>query len=91
MIRPGEIYMSIGVVAAIVGLMWRVSATIHGVSKNGTEKRGEIYTELTKEKKEALNTFVSKEVCSIKSEQMHADIIEIKIDMKKLLSKNGIK
>ena len=54
-------------------------------------KHNRIFERVDEIKNTSDKKFVLKDVCSVVHEQLKADIIEIKHDVKKLLTKNGIK
>ena len=79
-------YAAIGTVVAVFG----VTAMLCGKTE---KKIGTVFKRFDEYKKHIEETHVSKEVCSILHNQICEDIVEIKSDVKELLtrSKNGNK
>ena len=80
----------IGFVGATAGLafsIWRVGS---GVSKDTDAKVQRAYKRIDEVKAAVKDEHVSKHVCKVLHEHLQKDVQEIKGDVKKLLSKNGI-
>ena len=73
-----------GALIALIVAVWKNNV-------DSTQRTGRVYQRLDEVKDANDIRYTSKEVCKVVHEQLKADIIEIKQDVKKLLTKNGIK
>jgi len=78
------------VLTSIVGTLLATVSFVLGNIRTEAKKRGRIYERIDEHKEHCTNTFVTKEVCNILHQEIKEDMKEIKTDVKKLLTKNGI-
>ena len=86
--------MATGIVISICAVCSVVIAGVSfivGAGNSESRKRGRVFARLDEHKEYSNITFVRKDVCAIINKQVSTDLMEIKKDIKKLLSKNGIK
>ena len=79
-------YAALGTIVAVFGITWKLC-------DKSDKKVGTVFKRFDEYKKHLEETHVSKEVCGILHNQICEDIVEIKADVKELLtrSKNGNK
>lgn len=79
-------YAALGTVVAVFGITWKMCS-------NSDKKVNTVFKRFDEYKKHLEETHVSKEVCGILHNQIVEDIVEIKADVKELLTraKNGNK
>ncbi len=63
---------------------------IFKVNKNGEDKRAHIYDRMNMINEDNENKYVDVKVCNIKHEYVIKKLDEVSLDVKKLLTKNGL-
>ena len=84
--------VALGSLALAFGVMGiKINGTVIGLKKDVDEKVRRNYKRLDEVKLYTEQTYTRKDICSERHEQIQKDLTEIKSDVKKLLTKNGIK
>lgn len=86
-ITPGIIITMTSICAGVIG----VAGFVIGNNRNESKARGRIYGRMDENKKEATDTFVRQDICSVVHKSLDGKIDGLCVDVKKLLQKNGLK
>ena len=72
-------------------LLIAIVGFVLGNSRYEAKKRGRIYERIDEHKDYSNATYTRKDMCQVLHKQIKDDLAEVKLDVKKLLQKNGIK